>query len=156
MRRRKKTVSPQAREDWLSRILSRALRHHRNKRREIRVLAAEAVTHPRAHARVARQLIACVHEGDGRIVIDRFSVEALDDAEVISNRLHVRQEIADPQTALATKSSSCDWRHYEKLRLTAGHARHALRAFDAWWKVFSCEVVERLLLIEQIDVRHAA
>ena len=97
VRRRQEAAAPEAREDRLPRILARALRNEHDESRQIRVLAAEAVARPRAHARVAGQLVARVHEGDRGIVVDRLGGHALDDAEVVGDRLDVRQEIADPE-----------------------------------------------------------
>ena len=104
MRRRQEAAAPQPREDRLPRVLARALRDHRDERRQVLVLAPQAVADPRPHAGVAGLLVAGVHEGDRRVVVDRLGVHRLDDADLVGDRLHVRQQVADPRAA-ARRSS---------------------------------------------------
>ena len=52
---------------------------------QILVLAAQAVTEPRAHARPARLLESGLDEGDRGIVIDRVGVHRLDERDVIDD-----------------------------------------------------------------------
>ena len=101
-------------------------------------------------------LIPGVHQRDRGIVVDRLGVHALDEAQLVGDALQVRHEVADPEPALAARPAARDRRHHEKLRLTAGHARHPLRALHARRNLLTREVVHRRLLIEEVDVRETA
>ena len=127
MRRRQEAAAPEAREDRLARVLAGALRDHRDERRQVFVLAAEAVADPRAHARVAGLLVAGVDERDGRVVVDRLGVHRFDDADVVGDRLHVRQEVADPGAVLAAAAAGPHGGDDRERGLAGGHAGEALR-----------------------------
>ena len=73
-------AAPEAREQRLVGIQRLRLREHHDERRQVPILAAQAVADPRAHARPARLLAAALDERDRRIVIDRVRVHRLDDA----------------------------------------------------------------------------
>ena len=53
-----------------------AARDHRHERRQVLVLAPQAVRNPGPDARPAGQLRAGVDERDGRVVVDRLGVHA--------------------------------------------------------------------------------
>src|SRR5262249_39217087 len=89
-----------SRKNRLAGVLARALRDHGDERRQILIHAAKTVANPRAHARVAGLLVAGVKERDGRVVVDRLGVHRFHDADVVGDRLHMRQEIADPGAVL--------------------------------------------------------
>ena len=78
-----------------------ALRDQHDERRQVLVLAAQAVAEPGADARPAGELGAGLEEGDGRVVVDRLGVHRLDEAEVVGDLRGVRQQLADPRARLA-------------------------------------------------------
>src|SRR5207302_570256 len=90
-----KASVPLPRRDRLS--TAAALRRHDDETGQVVALAAEAIRHPRAHARPARDGGAGVHEGVGRIVVDRLTLHRPVDTKVIRNRADVRQDVADLQ-----------------------------------------------------------
>ena len=130
MRRRQEAAPPQPREDRLARVLARALRHHRDERRQVLVLAAQAVADPRPHAGVARLLVAGVHVGDRRVVVDRLGVHRLDDAHLVGDRLHVREQVAHPRAVLAAAPARPQRRDDRIRRLAGGHPGEPLVALD--------------------------
>ena len=69
---------PHSRENsgW-SVLLPLRLRDHHDERRQVLVLAAEAVAEPRAQARPAGLLVAGLDEGDRRVVVDRLGVASI-------------------------------------------------------------------------------
>ena len=70
-----------------------------------------------AHAGPARQLDAGLNERDGRIVIDRFGVHRLDEADSSAIFGRVRQQFADPGAGLAVLRELEHRRHHRKARL---------------------------------------
>ena len=52
--------------------------------RQVAVGATQAIAHPGTDARAARELVACLHEGNGGIMVDRLGVDRADHAKVIS------------------------------------------------------------------------
>jgi hypothetical protein len=100
IRRRQETAAPQAREERLVGVDRLRLREEHDEGRQVLVLAAEAVTEPRAHARASRLLEPRLDERNRGIVIDRLGVHRLDDGDVVDDLRRVRQELADPRARL--------------------------------------------------------
>ena len=76
-------------------------REQHDEARQILRLGAQAVEHPRAHARPARDDRAGVHERVRRIVIDLLGPHRADDADVVGDAADVREELADLLAGLA-------------------------------------------------------
>ena len=89
--RGQEAASPEAGIERL--LLARSPGDHDNIGRKILVRAAEAVAEPGAEARLAGLLDARIDEGDGRIVVDRFGVEALDDGDVVYDLGNLRENL---------------------------------------------------------------
>ena len=72
------------------------VRHHDDERRQVLVLAAQAVRQPRPDARTAGKLEAGLEERDAGIVVDRLGVHGPDEARSSATLRRVRQQFADP------------------------------------------------------------
>ena len=100
--RRQEAVAPQAREQRLVGVDGARLRNQHDERRQILVLAAQAVADPGAHAGPAGLLAAGLDERDGRIVIDGVGVASvLMMRDVVDDPGRVRQQFAEPRAGLA-------------------------------------------------------
>ena len=127
---RQKAAAPQAREQRLVGVDAVGLRDHHDERRQVVVLAAEAVADPRAHAGASGLLAAGLDEGDGRIVIDGVGVDGFDDGEVVDDFGGVRQQFADPGAGLAVLFEAEEARRDGKRGLAGRHAGDALAHAD--------------------------
>ena len=68
---------------------------------QVRVLGAQAVGDPRAHAG-PDEVVAAGVQLEQRAAVGRVgAVDRVDDAEVVHARGHVREQLADPEAALA-------------------------------------------------------
>ena len=139
VRRGEEAAAPEAREDRLARVLAGALRDHGDERGQVFVHAAEAVADPRAHAGVAGLLVAGVDERDRRVVVDRLGVHRLDDADVVGDRLHVRQQVADPGAVLAAAAAGPHGGDDREAGLAGGHAGEALLALDRGGQILAVD-----------------
>src|SRR5262249_30549726 len=84
--------------------------------------AADAVRHPRAHARTAELRRAGVDEDLRRPVVEDVGRHRAHDGEVIDNRRRVRQTFRYPGAVLAVASKLADGR--QQFRLLLGEAVH--------------------------------
>jgi hypothetical protein len=105
---------------------------------------------------MARQLVAGVEHRDRGVVVDRLGVQRPDHAQFVGDRLQVRQQVADPQAAAAAAPAARDRRHHQEAALARGHAGHALGALHRRRQVLAGVVAQRLLVVEQVDVRQPA
>ena len=156
MRGRQKSAAPQPRKHRLPGILPRALRHHGDEGRQVFVFGPQPVARPRAHAGVTRKLIPGVHVGDGRVVVDRLRVQALDDTNVVGDRLNIGQQVADPRAVFTAKFTRLQRRHHGIRALPARHPGEALRALDRRGDFQARVFVQHRFVVEKIDVREAA
>src|SRR5205823_14408363 len=83
--RRKKSAAPQAREQWLVRIDRAGLRDQDDECREILVVAAEPITHPRAQTGTPGLLAAGLDKRNRGVVINRFGICGFDDRDVVDD-----------------------------------------------------------------------
>jgi hypothetical protein len=90
---RQEAAVPLPRRDRLP--LAAADRRQHDEARQVVALAAEAIREPRAHARAPRDQRARVHEGLGRIVVDRLGLQRADDADLVGDRTDVGQHGGD-------------------------------------------------------------
>ena len=156
MRGRQKSAAPQPRKHRLPGILPRALRHHGDEGRQVFVFGPQPVARPRAHTGVTRKLIPCVHVGDCGVVVDRLRVQALDDANVVRDRLNIGQQVADPRAVFTAQFTRLQRRHHGIRALPARHPGEALRALDGGGNLLTSELLKRGFIIEEIDVRQTS
>jgi hypothetical protein len=76
--------------------IAAALRDHHNESGQIAVLASQAISEPCADRGAARKLEASLKESDGGIVIDRFGIHRLDEAQVVRHLGRMRHQLAYP------------------------------------------------------------
>ena len=81
--RRQEAAAPEA---VVERLVGPPAREQDDERRQVLVLAPQAVGDPGAHARPAGELRAGLHERDRRVVVDRLGVHRADDADVVGDR----------------------------------------------------------------------
>ena len=149
-------AAPETGEDRLAGILAGPLGDHGDESRQVGVLGAEPIAGPGAHAGIARLLVAGVQERDRRVVVDGLGVQGLDDADVIRDGLDVRDEVTDPGAMLAAGLAFHE-RGPDRVALLSGsHPGEALGAFDRGRQVFAGKLVQGGLVVEQVDVGHAA
>ncbi len=72
-----------------------AARTHGDEAGQVLVVAAQAVGHPRTHARPDLPGLAAVHEQQRRLVIGHVGVHGADDADVVDAASRVREQVAD-------------------------------------------------------------
>ena len=147
------TVPPKPR---VKRLVDAVFGNEDDKRGEIFVRAAEAVTEPRAHARPSGQLRASLKERDRRVVIDGLGVHGLDEAEFVHKLRRPRHQVADPRAALAVLRELEDGAGHGQRGLIARHTGQALAHAHAGGQVLPVVFVERGFVVEQIELRRPA
>ena len=78
-----------------------ALRDEYDESRQVMILAAQPVAHPRPHRRAAGLLEAALDEGDRRIMVDGVGLHGLDKRDVVHHLGSVRQEFAEFRSGLS-------------------------------------------------------
>ena len=136
--------------------VSDTLRHHHDERRQILRFAAQAVRDPRADAGPAGDLESGLEKRHRRIVIDRFGLQGLDDADVVGDLGGVRQQFAEPRAALAVLRELEDRRRGRKFRLIRRHAGEPLAHADGIRQIRSAPRLQVRLVIEEIELRRRA
>ena len=68
---------------------------HGDEAGQVLVLAAQAVGHPRTHARPRQPGLAAVHQQQRRLVVGHVGVHRADDAQVVGALGDVREDVAD-------------------------------------------------------------
>ena len=147
---------PQPRGNRLHLLLVRWHRYHHHERRHVLVQGAEAVAHPRAEARLARHLVAGLHERDRGFVIDRFGVHRTDDAHVVDHLRFPGEHLGKPRAALAVLGEFEDRRRDREARLPRCHRRQALAVADRFGQVFVVPVLHLRLGVEEVHLCGAA
>ena len=69
--------------------VGRRLGHEHDERRQILVEAAEAIAGPGSQTGPACDLVAGLHVGNCRLVVDRLRVKAADEAQLILQSEHI-------------------------------------------------------------------
>ena len=69
---------------------------HHDVSRQIVAFAAQAITEPGTQARSPGLLVTGLKKRDGGVVIDRFGVHRLDDADVVGDLAMKRQQVTNP------------------------------------------------------------
>ena len=156
MFRRQKARAPEPVVEWLVVLAPAAKGREHDIRGQVGIAAAEAVGHPRADARPARELRAGLHESDRGIVIDRLGVERADDRPLVGEARHVRHQLAEPRAALAILIELEHARRDREFRLPAGHGRQPLSFADARRQVFAAPRRELRLRVEKVHLRRRA
>ena len=147
---------PEPGRDGLQLLRVRRLGHQDDERRQVLVERAQAVGDPGAQAGPAGDLVAGLHEGDGRLVVDGVGVHAADEAHVVDHLGRVRQQLADPHAALAVLGELVLRRRDGKPRLAAGHGRQPLALADRVGQVLVVPCVHLRLVVVEVDLRRAA
>ena len=94
VRGRQEAAAPEPVVERLVVRVARPLRDHHHERRQVLVLASQAVGDPRADAGPAGKLGAGLEERHRRVVVDRLGVHRLDEAQLVRDLRRVRQELA--------------------------------------------------------------
>ena len=71
------------------------LRHENDETGEVVGFCAQAIQHPRSHARPARDDRSAVHEGVGGVVVDLLGPHRSHDARLVDDAADVRKQLAD-------------------------------------------------------------
>src|SRR5207245_3029152 len=100
------------------------------KRRQVLVGATQPVVDPGADTGPARQLAAGLDERDGGVVVDRLGVHGAQHADLVGDFTGVREQLAEPASALAVLPETVHARHNRKTILVRHHAGDALAAED--------------------------
>ena len=147
---------PQPRRDRLQLLGVRRLGHQHDERRQVVVERAQAVRGPGAQARPAGDLVAGLHVGDRRLVVDRLGVHAPDEAHVVDHPGRVGQQLADPHAALAVPGELVLRRGDREPLLARGHRRQPLAHPDRVGQVLVVELVHLRLVVVQVHLRRPA
>ena len=150
--RRQKPARPHPREDRLRRV-DVGQRREDDERREIVVLAAEAVGEPAADACLARDLAACHDERVGRVVVDRVGVNGLHQRDLVDHLRRVGEKLcADPAAALPHLLELEFRGGHRQPRLAARHRGDPLLAANTCRDVL-VEIVDELrLVVPEVDL----
>ena len=76
-------------------------RDQHDKRRQVAIVTAQSVGKPRSHDRPARLCITGLHEGDRRIMIDRFGLHRANDRNIVRHFCRPRQKLRDLDSRLS-------------------------------------------------------
>ncbi len=125
-----------------------AARTHGDEAGQVLVVAAQAVGHPRTHARPNLPGFAAVHQQQRRLVIGHVGVHRANDADVVDAAGGVREQVAHLDTGLAVS--------LKLERRGEGGAGLAFGAEVGARQQFAGVFRQRRLGIERIDVRRAA
>ena len=98
MLRRQKSVAPQTSVKGLTITF---LGDQDDEGREIFVVAPKAVINPGTDGWTPRKLLSGLDQGCGRIVVDRFGVHRVNDAEIVRYLGRMWQQTAEPGSGLA-------------------------------------------------------
>ena len=123
-----------------------------DERRQVAVLAPQAISHPTADARPAHQDAAGVHLIDRLRMIHAVAVQAADHAQLVGMFGDLRQEVADLQARLAARPKRLDRREQRILGHFAPRHHHA----EALGQRLAGVLHEVGLGIEQIDMARPA
>ncbi len=129
---------------------------HDHERRQVLVERAEAVGRPRAEAGPAGDLIAGLHHGDGRLVVDGVGVHGADEAHVVHHLGRRGQQLRHPHAALAVLRELELRRGDGEARLAAGHAREPLTHADGVGQVLVEHGVHLGLVVVEVHLRRPA
>ncbi len=150
------TRLPQPGRDRLDLFLIGRLRHQDHERRQVLIERAESVGGPGAQAGPAGDLVAGLHGGDGRLVVDRLGVHRANEAHLIDHLGRVRQQFAHPHATLAMSGKLELGRSNRKACLAAGHGREALPHAHRIGQVLVEPLGHLGLVIVQVHLRRAA
>ncbi len=89
-------------------------------------------------------------------MIDRLGVQRLHDRDVVGDRPDVRQQFADPGTAVAVLGELENRRRDRQRLLSRGHAGDPLPHADRGGQLLAVKLFQLRLVIEQVDVRRPA
>src|SRR4051812_5864397 len=153
MNARKEAVAPKPRIKWL---IDAVLRDQDHKRGEIFICAAEAITEPCAHAGTTSELGAGLEKRNRRIVIDSFGVSRFHETKFIHHFRGPRHQVADPCAALAMLGEFENRAGHWERRLETGHAGQPLAHADALGKILAITLVQKRLVIKQVELRWTA
>ena len=124
-----------------------AIEHHET--RQVVGLRAEAVAHPRAHARAALHAEAGVQEKIRAVVLGELRGHRPHHAQLVRHRADVRKNVTDREAALAVTPE-------RPRRLERGSNIVELCRVDLRSERFAVLAVEQRLGVERVDLRHAA
>ena len=153
MLRRQEPAAPQPR---VERLIDLARRDQDDEGRQVGVVAAQPVMHPRAHARAAGDLRSGLEERDRRIVVDRLGEHRADDAQVVDDLGGVRQQVGDPGAAAAVLREPELRPGERQRRLVARHAGEPLALAHRIGQLLAVARLEQRLVIERLELRRPA
>ncbi len=110
------------------------------------------IARPGADRRATGLLVTGLEERDRRIVIDRFGVHRIDDANVVRDLVVMRQHVADPLTTFAMLSERRNRRSRRKILLSRGHASQPLALANGIGQILTIQFGQRRLVIKRIDL----
>jgi hypothetical protein len=154
MLRREKARSPQPAIEGL--IASLAAGDHHDECRQVVVFRAQAVTKPRPETGTPRLLAAGLQQRESRVVVDGFSIERTDQAQLVSQLGCVRQELAELHAALAIAGELERRVLHRVRRLLRRHRREPLPHPHRGRQFIAVLPGQFGLGIEQIDLRRSA
>ena len=127
-----------------------------DERGQVVVHRPQAVRHPGAEAGPARDLVAGLHVGDRRLVVDRLGVHAPDEAQVVDHPRRVGQHLRDPHAALAVLLELVLRGSDREPLLAARHGREPLAHPDRVGQVLVVPLVHHRLVVVEVHLRRPA
>ena len=127
-----------------------------HKGRKVLVHTAQAIGQPCPQGRLAGNHIACVHQKNRRLMVDRVGLHGVDKREVIHHLSGPGKEIAHPAPRLTLLRESPVGRGNRKTSLAGSHARQRLVAANRVGQVLVVERGEPGLVIPHVHLRRGA
>ena len=147
---------PEPGPDRLHLLGVRRLGNENDERGEILIERAEAVAGPRSQAGAAVELVAGLHVGDRRLVVDRLGVHAANEAHLVGHARRVGKQFADPHPTLAMLGKLELRRRDREAGLPRGHRREPLAVADALGEILVEPVVHERLVVVEVHLRRPA
>ena len=102
------------------------------------------------------ELVAGLHVGDRRLVVDRLGVHAADEAHLVGHARRVGKQLADPHPALAMLGKLEPRRRDREPGLPRRHRREPLAVADALGEILVKPVVHHRLVVVDVHLRRPA
>ena len=127
-----------------------------DERGQVVVHRPQAIRHPGAEAGPARVLVAGLHVGDRRLVVDRLGVHAPDEAQVVDHPGRVGEHLRDPHAALAVLLELVLRGSDREPLLAARHGREPLAHPHRVGKLLVVPLVHHRLVVVEVHLRRPA
>ena len=129
-------------------------RCHRDEARQVCVLRAQPVIHPRAHARAHERRGAAMQEERRRSMRHALGVQRMDETQIIHMPRHLGKEFAHPASAVPVLTKLPRRLHHALVRAAIAGVRHRARIIER--QLLPVVLFQAWLVIERVDLTRPA